>query len=362
MINIKTICYYISDYGFGHASRSIAIIRELLKQSANLKVCVCHSYAINFIKESLVDESRVEFREKPTDIGYKLKHNSLEPDINGMINEFKNYIENIDKLIYEELKYCKHKDVNAILSDIVPFSFKLAKDLSIPSIGISNFTWYTAYKQIIDIRELESLKNYYYLMDYYFSLATSKEPNWGIIADKHFGFVSRKCDEKIVKKLRNKIDPSGSKTIVYFGLGMKIFLDQLDNLAIWDSQNCVFIVSNNVVIEKDNVYKIPFNYTESQYFIAASDFVITKAGWSTIAEAINLDKPLIVLNRSNMEEDQNTIQYLRKHQRAEIMDWSELKKFTVNESILQKLYNQKQIHSTNNDSERVAKEILKILS
>ncbi|MFT8323534.1 MAG: hypothetical protein ABF649_21995 [Bacillus sp. (in: firmicutes)] len=28
---IKTIAYYISDYGYGHASRSIAIIRELLK-------------------------------------------------------------------------------------------------------------------------------------------------------------------------------------------------------------------------------------------------------------------------------------------------------------------------------------------
>lgn len=27
------IAYYISDYGYGHATRSIAIIRELLKKT-----------------------------------------------------------------------------------------------------------------------------------------------------------------------------------------------------------------------------------------------------------------------------------------------------------------------------------------
>jgi len=29
---MKKVCYYISDYGFGHASRSVANIRELLRQ------------------------------------------------------------------------------------------------------------------------------------------------------------------------------------------------------------------------------------------------------------------------------------------------------------------------------------------
>ncbi len=80
-----------------------------------------------------------------------------------------------------------------------------------------------------------------------------------------------------------------------------------------DNPNCNFVVSNNIEVQRDNVYKIPKQYTESQHFIAASDFVITKAGWSTVAEAIISNKPLIVADRSHMEEDKNTIQYLKEH-------------------------------------------------
>ena len=83
---------------------------------------------------------------------------------------------------------------------------------------------------------------------------------------------------------------------------MKVFLDQLDTLTLWDSPNCIFVVSNNVEVQKENVYRIPKQYTESQHFIAASDVVITKAGLSTIAEAIDSNKSLVVLNRSHMEE------------------------------------------------------------
>lgn len=355
---MKTIVYYISDYGFGHASRSIAIIRELLNQSAGIKIIVCHRYAIDFIRASLANETRVEYRKVSTDIGYVLKQNTLEPDIKGMNHAFEQYMITLDDLVRDERDFCEREGVKAILSDIVPFAFKVADDLNIPSIGISNFTWYTAYKQLIEKNKLKTLKEYYSLMDFYFSLATSNESNWGRIAEKEFGFVSRACDVVTVEDLRRKIDPTGSKTIVYFGLGMKVFLDQLEELALWNSPNCIFIVSHNVEVEKENVYQIPLDYTESQHFIAASDLVITKAGWSTIAEAIISNKPLIVLNRSNMEEDENTIQFLKNHQRAAIMDWHHIKNLVIDGEMLKPLSNPSIF---TNDSERIAKDILKII-
>ncbi|WP_335699289.1 hypothetical protein [Neobacillus drentensis] len=53
---MTTIAYYISDYGYGHASRSIAIIRKLLEES-EVKIIVCHSFALSFIKASLNSDS-----------------------------------------------------------------------------------------------------------------------------------------------------------------------------------------------------------------------------------------------------------------------------------------------------------------
>ncbi|WP_462410391.1 glycosyltransferase [Neobacillus sp. Marseille-QA0830] len=198
-------------------------------------------------------------------------------------------------------------------------------------------------------------------MDYHFALAASHKPDWGQSTKKQFGFVSRTYDENIVERLRVELDPTGSKTIVYFGLGMKIFMDQLKELPLWDSPDCIFVVSSNVEVHKDNVYKIPEDYTESQHFIAASDLVITKAGWSTIAEAVNSNKPLIVLNRNHMEEDQNTIQYLKEHQRAQTMEWQEIKNLIIEKNLLMQVDNQKSAHSSVNDCGRITKGIIDII-
>ncbi|MFS0774819.1 hypothetical protein ABC255_02100 [Neobacillus sp. 3P2-tot-E-2] len=44
---MKTIAYYISDFGFGHASRSIAVIRKLLNHP-EAEIMICHSFALSF--------------------------------------------------------------------------------------------------------------------------------------------------------------------------------------------------------------------------------------------------------------------------------------------------------------------------
>lgn len=76
------------------------------------------------------------------------------------------------------------------LSDIVPFSFKVADELKIFAIDISNLKWYTAYKQLISSPTHEPLKEYYALMDYYLSLAASNEITMGKLKKKiRFSFL-----------------------------------------------------------------------------------------------------------------------------------------------------------------------------
>ena len=58
LLKLKKILYYISDHGKGHATRSIAIIRELQKRGMN--ITVRNSNCERFIKKALpnVPESR----------------------------------------------------------------------------------------------------------------------------------------------------------------------------------------------------------------------------------------------------------------------------------------------------------------
>lgn len=61
--------------------------------------------------------------------------------------------------------------------------------------------------------------------------------------------------------------------------------------------NIAFLVPANYPKVANNVFPIPLYYLQSQNYLAVSDFVVTKAGWSTLSEAIKFKKPLLIIER-----------------------------------------------------------------
>jgi uncharacterized protein (TIGR00661 family) len=323
---LKTVAFYISDYGFGHASRSIAIIRKLLNEQ-DIKVIVCNSFSLNFIKKSL-NSGKVQYRNIRTDVGYFLKEKSIYPDKIRLYQEYRNFLVNWNERVSKEQSFLENNKVDLVLSDISPIPFEASANLGIPSIGISNFTWYTAYQGLINESDLETLKNAYQKMNYFFELPGSQE-EWNTNS-KQYGFFSRKIDPHEVQKVKQHLNPKRNFKVVFLGLGMKIDVGPLNEYKIWDSSNCVFIVSSNMDIDRPNVIKIPNDYLESQNYIAASDLVISKAGWGIIGEALTANVPLLIIDRPSMKEDLNTIAYLKKHNLCETINWEKFKTYKVN--------------------------------
>lgn len=357
---MKVIAYYISDYGYGHASRSIAVIRELLLRDSNLQIIVCHSFAISFMKKSILS-NRVSFRDINTDTGYLLKSGSIYPDKKLLLEEYLKFTNEWDCRLVVEEGFLKNNHVDLVLSDISPLPFQPASNLDIPSIGISNFTWYTAYQGLVEETELTPLKEAYSKMTYFFALAGSNE-ECGSEAEQ-YGIFSRKVDLSEINRIRNQIDKSHEKKIVFLGLGMKIDQATLDILPIWDSPDIEFIVSSNVPVVRKNVQQIPSGYVETQNYIAASDLVITKAGWGMVGEALNNNVSLLILERPSMNEDQSTINYLKKYNACEVIDWNEFKNLQVDYSFIDRL--NKNLIRDNDISENsvnlIAEDILKVL-
>jgi uncharacterized protein (TIGR00661 family) len=358
-VDVKTIAYYISDYGYGHATRSIAIIRKLLEIEQAVRIIICHSFAMEFIKQSL-PSNRISFRSLHTDVGYILKDGSIKPDKDRLLNEYLEFTQVwVDKVEKEKLFILDNK-VDLVISDISPLAFEAAESLGIPSVGVSNFTWYTAYQGLLDEKSLSTLKQAYEKMTYFFSLAGSNE-SWGKV-EQSFNFFSREKEENEVERIRNLVNPDGKKTVIFVGLGMKIENELIDQFSFWETPQCVFITSSNMKICKENVFSIPEDYLESQNYIAASDLVISKAGWGMVSEAVNSTVPLLLIVRKNMREDLNTTQYLEKRGLCDTIEWDELRDFHLDrESILQ-IKNKKEVAlDKRNSSDAVAKEILKLL-
>jgi uncharacterized protein (TIGR00661 family) len=356
---MKTVAYYISDYGFGHATRSIAIIRELFNRyNGSLKVIICNSYAINFLKDSLVGLN-IEYRKINTDVGYVLKQNSMEINTVGLKTKYFQFIKNWERKLQSEKGFLIDNKIDFVISDISPLPFLPSKELDIPAIGISNFTWYTAYLGLINEKDLTCFRNAYLNMEYFFKLAGSNENDWITVQNESFGFISRNPTIENVAEIVQRVNLKRNKIIVYFGLGMKVDIN-LNELKLWDNESCVFLVSNNVDIELPNVYKIPENYTESQNYIAASDLVISKAGWGTVSEGILNSKPLLILDRNEMNEDKNTISYLQDINHVNTFKWDELSDLVINPSLLEEL-NRQSLGRVKNDITNIVSKLLEII-
>jgi hypothetical protein len=357
---VKTIAYYISDYGYGHATRSIAVIRKLLEEP-KVKIIVCHSFALPFIKASLNSE-RVNYRNITTDIGYFLENESIHPDKVQLLKEYKHFVSDWEKHIDQEKEFLSLNSVDLVISDISPLPFDPAGILGIPSVGISNFTWFTAYQGLIGDRELFTFKKAYQKMTYYYSLAGSQE-QWDCKTND-YGFYSREVDIQEVKRIRDLVNPDGKQQVVFLGLGMKIEVGTLDQLPIWDSPNCVFLVSSNVHVDRANVFQIPSDYLESQNYIAASDLVISKAGWGIIGEALCANVPLLILNRPSLKEDQNTIHYLKQHQICDTIEWGDFKSYQIDSIKMSKLEHSMKVNRlySNHQAEKIASDLMGIMS
>ena len=351
---MKKIVYYVSEYGFGHAARSIGLIRELLKQNPDIHIEVVNRYASNFLKDSLHNPN-VTLYKLSTDIGYVLRKGSVLPDHDRQIIEIEEFITSFQGLIESEIKRLNNKKVDLILSDISPLAFEIANRLGIPSIGISNFTWFTAFLDLVPIEMIAPLKSSYDKMDYFFALAGSNEQN--IKPTQQFGFYSRNVDQSEVDKIRSKVGVN--KKLVFLGLGMKMVLNDLQNLPIWNSPNIHFIVSSNLTIDHPNVSIIEKDYIETQNYIAACDLVITKAGWGTVAESVVAGVPLLIIEREGMKEDQNTINYLLENKLGRTISIKEFERLVLDEEYFA-TYTDYYISLKSNAVEGIAREILKL--
>ncbi|MGD7043177.1 hypothetical protein [Jeotgalibacillus proteolyticus] len=135
---MKTIVYYISDYGFGHCTRSIAVIREIFAQAIEpIKMIVCHSYGVELLKVSLLGYE-IEFKTISTDVGYVLQKDGMDIDKTLLKETFRSYMQDFPSKVEKEKDFLIENKVDLVLSDISSLPFIAAKQLDILSVGISN--------------------------------------------------------------------------------------------------------------------------------------------------------------------------------------------------------------------------------
>jgi len=296
------ICFYISDYGYGHASRSIAIIRKLLSEYIDVKIYIKNSGAFDYIRHSL-PQKNIEVIKSKNDIGVIFRENSVIVDREQTRKMLLDWISSWDEYIKMEKQFCESHAIDLILSDITPQAFVVANELDIPGIAISNFTWYFIFNNLFGkIPALEQMKDAYKLADLALVLPFNEDMNV-FKKQKKVGLVSREITGNKYD-MRRTLGVSDSEMLVYIGVGRSFDPSFLSNMKNLDIPDLKLLVQSNVHLPFENVIRIPENETETQNYINICDLVVSKTGYSTASEAIRAKVPMFLLKRDGFQEDE----------------------------------------------------------
>lgn len=303
---MRTIAFFISDHGFGHASRNIPIIRYILEVNNDINIIIkTGKVQGEFIRGLIGDvNKRVTYYFDNMDVGLVLKEGSLDIHVEKLTEKVNMYINSFDNRSLNEEMFLKENRIDLVVSDIVPWIFKSTKALNIPSILISNFTWVGIYKEHLSEEICEKYKECYRLADkaLFYELYMEEMKNY----IRNYEEVSL-CSRDFDLEKADKIKQSFKKPIVYISVGRSVDLNEEIDVS---SLEYNFIVTDGIKLIGNNVYYLDKETPNTQDYLMASDFVITKAGFGTISEALLGKKKIAVLSRDNVAEDRNTIKKL----------------------------------------------------
>ena len=209
---LKKIFYYITDHGLGHATRSIAIIREL-KKLENIEVCVRNSNAIKILQESLPGTKIIS---GTTDVGPSINDDGISIDKEQTISNVSKWIQKIDFFAKKESKIILQNKPNLVISDISPMPLLAAKNAKIPTIAISNFSWCDVLK-FLPSKEMNKLKSVYNNADLAIQISLGTKMDH-FRHKKKVGLICRN-PTRTKNKIKKSLGISNSKCIVTVALG-----------------------------------------------------------------------------------------------------------------------------------------------
>jgi len=247
----------------------------------------------NFFRTSLTNQ--IDFSPSHNDVGIEQVENSIQVDKQKTFTSVQDWIKTWKDIKFqEEINFCKQKQVDLIITDITPFPYLVADKLKIPSLAISNFNWYNVYKSMgLDTTNLEFLRECYQYAEN--ALILPFEGDMTVFKNRQdVGLVSREISED-KQSIFKKIGKKRNSTLIFLGIGKSISPNFLKNVKL-SSKRYDFLLSFQVN-NYENVFKIPSNETESQNFVNACDLMISKCGYSTVAEGTRSKIPIFLFKR-----------------------------------------------------------------
>lgn len=293
-LSIPKICVYTSDYGYGHASRDIALIRRICRDQ-RAEVLVRAGTPAAFMERSLPG---VPVFKGQNDVGVVMQAASVDA---GATEERLNaWTASWEAYVRAETEFCREQGVDLIVSDIAPQPFLVAERLGIPGIAVSNFSWHLIYTHLFGkTPETEQIREAYGCAEG--ALVLPLHETMEVFRERwETGLLCRERTRSR-EEMRQRFGLSEDDVLVYLGAGWSMDVSLAACIERLRKIGVKCLVSSNQTSE--HAICIPAIDTETQDYIAMCDLVVTKPGYSTVSEAIQAGVPMLLYRREGFAED-----------------------------------------------------------
>lgn len=296
------IAYFVSSHGFGHAARSCAVIDYLIQIDPKLHVDIYSETTREFFVSSLT--GNIDYFSCKTDVGL-LQLSPLLCDIEGSFQVIDKFLKFDSNHLQQLANHLKTRQIDLVICDISPLGLVVAEKSGIPSLLIENFTWDWIYEDFVS-----GWPQYHQLIKKLERINTTA--SWRVRAKPVCGDIPQA--HKLVDPLSRK--PRKAVSVIRYELGIReneklVLLTQggipgetqfLNNLK--EMKGIRFMVTgakenrreDNILLLKNDAS------TYLPDFLNASDAVIGKVGYSTVAEVWRAGLPMMYFTRESFRE------------------------------------------------------------
>jgi UDP:flavonoid glycosyltransferase YjiC (YdhE family) len=306
MVNIAPppcLAYFISPHGYGHASRASAVMAALKDINPDIRFEIFTQIPAWFFEQSLA--APFGYHPLLTDIGLAQK-NSLVEDIPATIEQLNSFLPFDRQHVKKLAGQVAALNCQLVVCDIAPLGIAVAHEAGLPSVLIENFTWdwiyegYPAYNQQLT-PHIAYLRQWFESADYHIQTepVCRLHPSSNLITR----VVSRKI-RRSQAQIRQELGiPAGAKMVMMTMGGMNwdyTFLEKCQNFED------IYIVAAGNSRQTERRGHLIFLARNSGIFhpdlVNASDAVIGKSGYSTVAEVYQAGIPFGYVSRPQFRE------------------------------------------------------------
>jgi len=313
------LAVYITGHGYGHKTRVLEIARALVRNNPKWKIHVRAPFPLNRIIETLGFEPTSHHPVR-LDLGL-VQYDALRADFEKTLQQLNYYwSDQGDGIVASEAAWMKRAGIDVALSDISPRAFDACKLAKVPCYGVGNFGWDWIWRDLgsLDRRFIRfadrAAASYNHCTRLFRTVMNEPMESFPVIED--VPLIAR-VSGKTAPELRRTLNLPLDKKLVLLSFGGEgLSMESFPPAALY--KHFTFITTDPMPdmrhpflhLTDDQLNRCGLRYCD---LVKAVDIIISKPGYSIVAECVANQTALLYSNRSLFAETPLIVEYIQRY-------------------------------------------------